>query len=115
MANIVRVKVELKKKYNDPAKNEKEMIQEFKRRVNSSGLLTTYKEHQVFESKSSKARKKKREQVKKHQMEQLEYKILAGEKVNARPGVVKKVMANINKDRKDRKKDRRERDYEDQN
>lgn len=100
MANATRVRVELKNKYNDPQKNFKDMFQEFKRQVSNAGILHDYKSHQEFESPSHKKRKKKREAVKKQQQEQLEQKILTGERVKAPSGVIKKILANQKKQRK---------------
>ena len=96
------VRVEIKKKYNDPQRNFKEMFTEFKRRVSNAGIMHEYKEHQFFESKSEKARKIKKAAKKKQQMEILEGKIQRGERVKAPAGVIKKVMANQNKDKKRR-------------
>lgn len=108
MSNVARVRVELKRKYNDPDKNFKEMLHEFKKRVNLSGVLHDYKEHQYFESKSEKDRKKRNDAIKKFKMEAIEAKILAGEKVDAPAGIIKKVMANLNKDKKKDKKNQYE-------
>lgn len=105
--NITRVRVELKRKYNDPERNFKDMFQEFKRRVSNAGILHDYKEHQYYESKSSKDRKKRNATIKKYQMENLEQKILAGEQTNASPGMIKKVKASLNKDKRDAKKERK--------
>lgn len=93
MANATRVKVELKKKYNDPEKNFKEMFQEFKRRVSNAGILHDLKDHQYFESKSEKARKTKAEWKKKARHAQLEEAIRRGERVKAPAGVIKKIMS----------------------
>ena len=100
MANVVRVRVELKKKYNDPHKNFKEMFQEFKRRVSNAGILHDYKDHQFFETKSQKTRRKKRESAKRIQMETLADKIMQGERVKAPSGFVKKVLNSHKKDKK---------------
>lgn len=100
MANATRVRVELKKKYNDPQKNFKDMFQEFKRRVSNAGILHDLKAHQYFESKSEKARKAKREAKKKAQQQVLEERIMRGERVKAPSGVIKKIMANQKKDNK---------------
>lgn len=97
MANATRVRVELKSKYNDPEKNFKDMFQEWKRRCSNAGILHDLKEHQNFESKSDKKRKKKREAIKKHQQTVLEEKILSGERVKAPSGVIKKVLINQKK------------------
>lgn len=104
MANVTRIRVELKKKYNDPKKNFNDMFQEFKRRYNNSGIAADYKDHESYESKSQKRRKKRIESKKRRQMETLEQKVLGGEKVKASAGMMKKVLSNINKDKKDNKK-----------
>lgn len=106
MANRARVRVELKKKYNDPHRNFKDMLQEFKRRVSNAGIMHEYKEHQFYESPSEKNRKKKKEAEKKAQMETLERKILGGERVKASAGLIKKVMSNLNKNKRDNNKKR---------
>jgi ribosomal protein S21 len=100
MANATRVRVELKSKYNDPQKNFKEMFQEFKRNVSNAGILHDYKDHQTHTTRSEKKRKKKREAIKKHRQEQLERKILSGERVKAPSGVIKKVLSNQKKDKR---------------
>lgn len=105
MANISRVRVELKKKYNDPEKNFKDMFQEFKRQVSNAGILHDLKEHQFFSSYSEKKRRKKQESIKKYRHEKLEEQILAGERVKAPSGVIKKIMAG------QKKKDSRNRKY----
>jgi ribosomal protein S21 len=107
MANVVRVRVELKKKYNDPYKNFKEMFQEFKRHVSNAGILHDYKEHQYYESKSEKDHKARRDSAKKALMEDIEQKLVTGQKVNAPAGLIKKVRANLLKDKKYRKKGRK--------
>lgn len=104
MANLARVRVELKKKYNDPDKNFREMFQEFKRRVSNSGLLHDYKDHQFYESKSERKRKARRVSKKKMLMESIETKIRTGEKINASAGLIKKVKSNMLKDKKDKNK-----------
>ena len=93
MANVTRVKVVLKKKYNDPEKNFREMFQEFKRRVSNAGILHELKEHQHFESKAEKARKARKEAKTKAREQQLEEKIRRGERVDAPIGVIKKIMS----------------------
>lgn len=104
MANQVRVRVECKRKYSDPHRNFKDMIQDFKRKVSNSGILHDYKEHQYYESPSEKNRKKRKESEKKQQMEALEKKILGGETVKASAGLIKKVMSNLAKNKRDNKK-----------
>lgn len=97
MANIPRVRVELQKKYNDSDRNFKEMLLEFRKRVGHAGILHDLKEHERFESRSQKKRRKLRESIKKHEHEQLEQKILAGERVKAPSGVIKRILANQKK------------------
>lgn len=105
MGNITRVRVEVKNKYNDNYRNFKEMFSEFKRRVSSAGILADLKDHQFYESKSDKARKKKKETIAKYRSEMIEEKLLAGETVNASAGLIKKIKAKQNKkDIKDNKK-----------
>ncbi len=93
MANVTRVRVELKRKYNDPEKNFKEMHQEFKRRVSNAGILHSLKDHQHFESKSEKERKAKKESKKKVQQTQIEEAIRRGEKVKAPLGMIQKILS----------------------
>lgn len=100
MSRITRVRVELKNKYNDRERNFKDMFQDFKRRVSNAGILHDLKEHQNFEGKSEKKRKKKREAIKKHRQALLEEKILSGERVKAPSGVIKKIMAAQRKDKR---------------
>lgn len=102
--NVTRIKVELKKKYNDPEKNFREMHQEFKRRVSNAGILHDLKDHQYFESKSEKKRKAKAEAKKKARQTQLEEAIRRGEKVKAPSGVIKKIMSGGKKDKKDNRR-----------
>lgn len=119
MANVTRVRVELRNKYRDPQKNFKEMMHKFRRYVSDAGIISDYKEHQVFVSKSEKKRKKKREAVAKAKEEQIEEQILSGQKVTGNGRLVKKIMArhfkkkkNNNKQRDNRGRDYRDRDSE---
>lgn len=109
MSHPARVRVENKEKYNDPYKNFKEMFGEFKRQVSSAGVLHDYKEHQTYESKSEKERKKKREAAAKRRMEFVEQKILAGERVNAPAGLIKKIKAAQKK--KNKKRNYKDKEY----
>lgn len=97
MANIARIKVELQKKYNDSDRNFKEMLSEFRKRVGHAGILHDLKNHERFESRSQKKRRKLRESIKKHKNEILEAKILAGERVKAPSGVIQRILANQKK------------------
>ena len=92
MANVVRVRVESEWKGNSPNDRHrafKQLFTAFKRRVDNAGIMHSYKEHQRFESNSSKRRRKKREAELRHKQEQLERRILSGERVNL-PGKKKK-------------------------
>ena len=99
MANIVRVRVELQRKYNDPERNFKDMLQEFRKRVGHAGVLHDLKNHETFESPSQKKRKKKRDAKKKAENEILEQKVLAGERVKAPSGVIQRILSNNRKRR----------------
>jgi len=76
------------------------MFQEFKRRVSNLGILAEYKDHQYFETKSQKKRKKRRDTENRFKMEILTEKIMRGERVKAPSGLVKKVLNSHNKDKK---------------
>jgi ribosomal protein S21 len=97
MANVTRVKVELKKKYNDKEKNFKDMMHAFKRACQDAGILHELKSRQFYETKSEKKRRKRRESENKIRLERLEQKILAGERVQAPSGLVKKILEKIHK------------------
>lgn len=104
MANVARLRVELKKKYNDSDKNFKDMFHDFKRKVSASKVLADYKDHQFYETPSEKERKRKREAAKKTMVESLKSRIQSGEKVTSPAGLVKKIHADLEKDKKDKKK-----------
>lgn len=99
MGNIARVRVELKKKFNDPERNYEALLREFRQRVNHRGIMHDYKDHEYYESKSEKKRRKKKEATKKFELESIESKLEAGEKVKAPPALIKKILAN--KDKRD--------------
>lgn len=62
MANKVRARVELRSsRHKSPEEAFREMLHVFKRRCNEANIMHAYKEHEFFESKSSKRRKKKKE------------------------------------------------------
>jgi ribosomal protein S21 len=89
---IARVRVELKPaRFADKAF--KAMFKEFKRKCGEAAIQHTYKEHQYFESKPSKARKKHRECVNKMQQELIEQKLERGEKVRCSSKLIKKIRA----------------------
>ena len=60
MARKVLVRAELKNSI-DRERDFKYLLISFKRKCNESNIMHDYKEHEYFESKSRKARKKKRE------------------------------------------------------
>lgn len=107
MANAVRVRVELKKKYNDSYRNFKDMFQEFKRKVSNAGIMHDYKDHEYYETKSEKSRKQRREAKKRATMQDIEKKLVTGEPIKAPAGLIKKVKANLNKDKKDKKRNKK--------
>ena len=97
MARVVRVRVELKNKWsNDPMRNLKEMVLDLRRKV-SDAVLHSLREHERYESRGEKVRRKKREAVSKFRMEELEKKVLAGERVKAPAGLIKKILEKANK------------------
>lgn len=104
MANVVRVRVELKKKYNDNWRNFKELLHEFKREVGKARIAPDFKDHQRYESKSVKDRKKRRDANKLIMIESIEKKLIAGEKSNASVGIVKKVRSIMKKKEEEKKK-----------
>jgi ribosomal protein S21 len=106
MSKIVRVRVELKNKYNDPERNFKEMLREFNKRVGDEGVLHTFREHTIFESPGEKRRRKKRENLSKIRNAELERKVLNGERVKAPAGLIKKIIMGA------KKKQRYQRDEE---
>jgi len=62
MASATRVRVELSNRsYQDRERSFKILLTKFKRECNNLGIMHDYKEHQFFESKSRKARMKKKE------------------------------------------------------
>lgn len=97
MANVSRVKVELKKKYNDKERNFKDMFHAFKRACTDAGIAHDIKRKQFHETKSEKRRRKKREVENKMRLDRLEKKILAGERVQAPSGLVKKILERANR------------------
>jgi len=105
---LARVRVELKRKYNDPDRNFKEMLQEFRRRVSNSGIMHDFKDHQFYVSNGEKIRKTKRDAAKRMLMDALTVKIVAGERIEGHGGMVKKIMSNLKKE-KEKKEKRKER------
>ena len=110
---IARVRVELKKKFNDPIRNFKEMLHEFRRRVSHAGILHEYKGKQYYESRGEKDRKTRRDSAKKLLMDELKKRILAGERVEGHGGMVKKILSNLKKERlKEEKRKERRKQYQ---
>lgn len=95
MGNVVNVRVEAKTfkgDFYDRDKAFKIMFNDFKRKVSDAGIMTDYKNHQTYESKSRKDRQKRREIVARMQMEDLEQKIKAGKPVEKNNKLYKKYM-----------------------
>lgn len=111
MANVVRIRVEVKKKYNDPRLNVREALHDLRRKINQSGLMRDFKESQVFESKSQKRRKSQNASKKSQQMETIKTKILMGETIRASTGMVKKAKAELRKEKNEKKKDKKNHKY----
>jgi ribosomal protein S21 len=66
MANVARVRVELKNhnshaSYDERDKDFRIMFSKFKKQCSDAGIMHAYKQHEHFESKSRKIRRKKRE------------------------------------------------------
>lgn len=91
--SIARVRVELKPgaRYDDRAF--RMMFQDFKRKCSDAGIMHIYKEHQFFESKAVKTRKKRRESINKLQQDIIEQKLMRGEKVRCSSKLIKKIRA----------------------
>lgn len=83
MASVARVRVEARRLRNDsPQEREKNfrlLLREFNKRVDEAGIKHLIKEKQYFESKGEKARKKRRDAIRKHQQEQILEAIQRGE------------------------------------
>ncbi len=65
--------------------------------------MARYKDHQFFESRSEKNRRKKNEAIARFRMEDIADKIMRGESVKAPTGLIKKVL---NSHKKDKKRDK---------
>jgi ribosomal protein S21 len=93
MSNKTRVRVEAKwtgTNSVEKAKAFKYLHTEFKRRVSDAGIMHSLKQHEFYESKTLKRRKKKREAALRRQREILEARIMAGERVKTPAGLSKK-------------------------
>lgn len=102
---IARVRVEAKPGSRFDDRSFKIMFQEFKKRCSDAGIMHDAKEHQFFESKSSKARKKKREVINKRVQENIEEKLNRGEKVRCSSKLIKKIRSKQAKNARQSKKD----------
>jgi ribosomal protein S21 len=111
VGRIARVRVELKKKFNDPMKNFKEMLREFHRQMAKAGIMHDYREHAVYEKDSDRIRRIRKEAKKNLLMDGIRGRILAGEKVEGHGGLIKKVRANLRRE-KDKEKRLQERTQE---
>jgi ribosomal protein S21 len=104
VGRIARVRVELKRKFNDPMKNFKEMLREFHRQMAKAGIMHDYREHAVYEKDSDRERRKQRSVRKKLLMDMLKHRIIKGEKIEGHGGLVKKVRADIRRDKEKEKR-----------
>lgn len=104
-----RVRVELKKKFNDPDKNFKEMLHEFRRQMTKAGVMHDFRNHEFYESRSETDRKAKRSSQKKRLMDTLTQRIVAGERIEGHGSMVKKIMSNLKKEKE--KKDKKRTNY----
>lgn len=89
----VNFRVEMRPGVRCDERSMRQLILEFRKRYNESGVATTYKDHQFFESDSSKARKKKKNSVNKIELETIEMKMSRGEKVKCSSKMIKKIRA----------------------
>lgn len=83
--------------------------QEFKKRCSDAGIQHDIKEHQYFESKSRKARKKRREVINKRMQETIEEKLNRGERVGCSSKLIKKIRSNQAKKAKKKENNRDDR------
>ena len=97
-------KVYVKNKHADKMLNVKEAIKELRDRIGSVKLAHHLKEHEFFESKTVKRKRRKREWKRKKWEGMIEEKILNGDKLNIQPGVYKRIMKRLtsNKGREDK-------------
>ena len=95
--SIARVRVELKPGVRYDERAFRLMFQEFKRKCSEAQIMHIYKEHQYFESKATKDRKKRRESINKLQQDAIEQRLLRGEKVRCSSKLIKKIHAKAGK------------------
>jgi ribosomal protein S21 len=83
MARIAQVRVEARRLRNDSYaerdKNFKILLREFNKRVEESGIKQLLKDKQYFESKGEKARRKRKDMIRKHQQQMIVDAIERGE------------------------------------
>lgn len=108
---IARVRVELKPSKKGPAVDFKIMFQEFKRRVSDVGILHELKDREYFESKRRKNRLARMQAVQRRREDEVEGKLLRGEKVEGESKIVRKVRNRI-KARKAKEKQRENREQQ---
>lgn len=101
----VNLRVELRPGVRCDDRSMKMLIHDFRKKVNEAGILPLYKEHQYFESKSSKARKKRKDCINKMEQDTIERKLAAGEKVQCSSKMIKKIRAKQAKQAKAAKRD----------
>jgi len=107
MANVVRVRIEVKRKYNDPDKNLKDAIHALRKEIGKDGLLREYRERQTYQSPSEKNRRRRRSSAQKLLVESLRAKILSGEKIREPVALVKKIKLDLIEEKKDRGREKR--------
>lgn len=110
MPNVTRIKVKLGEKYNDPERNFREMLINFRFAVSDSGILHEYKESQVFQSRSEKKRKKKREIISRSKQTMIAEKLKTGDPIRASSGLIKRVKARQKKE-SERKRQRKDQSF----
>jgi|GEM_PF-3535816 ribosomal protein S21 len=80
MANVTRVRVELKRYNPNASREEKErafkgMFSAFKKQCNEAGILAQWKQKQFYESKGEKRRRKAKETAANVKKEELKQKL----------------------------------------
>jgi ribosomal protein S21 len=102
---LARVRVEMKPGSRCDDRAFKILFQEFRKRCSDAGIQHDIKEHQFFESKAAKARKKKREIINKRVQEDIEAKLSRGEKVHCSSKLIKKIRSKQAKNARQAKKE----------
>lgn len=105
--SIARVRVELKPGVRSDDRSVRMLLREFERQCGYAGIKHSYKEHQYFQSESSKRRRKRRETVNKMQQEVVEEKLMRGEKVRASSKLMKKIRSRQAKAKRKAARERR--------